>query len=85
MFLHEAVEHNIGRERHWGQAHSAQFVIPISDFLRGESNTGILHVVQTGRNILNLDCLGFKRSQLDEVVLEGELLRIGVYYLDCSP
>ena len=75
----------MGRERHGRQPHSAQFIVPVSNFLGSKFNAGVLHVIETGWNVLDLNLFDFVGSQFDEVALESKLLGVGVDdFDDCS-
>lgn len=42
----------------------------------------IFYVVQTSRNVLNLNCFRLVRSKFDQITFKGKLLRIGIDYSD---
>ena len=67
MFFHETIEDSVGREGNWRKTHSAELVLPISNFFGCEFDIGTFNIVKTGGNILNLNFLCFMRSNLDEI------------------
>ena len=82
MLLKQTVVDNKRCKRNRRKTHSAQIVLPVTDFLGIKAYMSIFYVVQTSRNVLNLNCFRLVRSKFDQITFKGKLLRIGIDYSD---
>lgn len=61
MFFHQAIVDDEWRERNRRKAHTAQFILPITDFFGGKLYVSCLDVIKTGRYVLYLDIFSLIR------------------------
>lgn len=78
MLLHQSIKDSVVWERNRRKTHSTELILPISYFFWREPDAGTLNIIQTGRNVLNLDFPGLKRAEFEDIGLQGKLLRISV-------
>lgn len=82
VFLEKSVVDDVGWEGYRGQAHSAEFILPVADFFGCEFKVCVFDVVETGRDVLDFDSSYLEGGEFYEITLEGELFWVGVDDLD---
>ena len=82
VFLEEPIVDIVYCKWHGHLSRATQFISPVSNLFRNESNFSFFKSVQGGRNILNLYFLLFQWFQPNIVGFDNKLFRVGVMHFD---